>query len=104
MNKINLFDMGAKLDGDSIVEIPDTLLPSKHELVFLYEKRNGKPVTVVKPFLLNTKELKETHRKVKKRLGVGGTIQGDRLEFQGDIKDKVQCELEKLGFRFRKKR
>ena len=34
----------------------------------------------------------------KKKLGTGGTLKENTLEFQGEIKDKLTIELKKLGY------
>jgi len=105
MQKRNLFELGSSLNNVApILSQADMRTPQKHELVFLYEKRRGKPVTIVKPFYIDAKELKELLKKIKKKLGTGGTVVENMLEFQGDNKEKVQSTLENLGFRFRKRK
>ncbi len=76
-------------------------LPEKHQLHFAKEKRKGKVVTIVKPFFLFSDELKVLLKTVKKRLGTGGTVKEDSLEFQGEVEEKLRVELEKLKYRFK---
>lgn len=80
----------------------DIKSPQKHQLYFAKEKRRGKVVTIVKPFYLNESDLKFLLKTLKKRLGTGGTIRDDSLEFQGEIEEKLSLELEKLDFRLKK--
>ena len=75
--------------------------PEKHQLHFSKEKRRGKVVTIVKPFSLSSDELKALLKTVKKRLGTGGTIKDNGLEFQGEVQEKLRVELEKLKYRFK---
>jgi len=77
--------------------------PSKHQLVFHKEKRRGKVVTLVGPFMLEKETLKALLKTLKKKLGCGGTINEDFLEFQGDIPVKLREHLEKLEYRFKKR-
>ena len=75
----------------------------KHQLVFHKEKRRGKVVTLVGPFMLEKETLKSLLKTVKKKLGCGGTVNEDFLEFQGDIQVKLRENLEKLEYRFKKR-
>jgi len=77
--------------------------PSKHQLVFHKEKRRGKVVTLVGPFMVEKESLKTLLKTLKKKLGCGGTVSEDFLEFQGDIQVKLRENLEKLEYRFKKR-
>ena len=108
--KKNLFEMGADLgDGweadnktkpqkKTSVEIKP---PQKHQLYLAKEKRRGKVVTIVKPFHLAKSELQSLLKQLKKRLGTGGTVKENALEFQGDIPEQVRTVLEEMEYRFR---
>ena len=76
--------------------------PNKHQLHFGKEKRRGKVVTIVKPFYLAKSDLHALVKTLKKKLGTGGTIKEDSLEFQGDIPNQVRKHLEVLGYGFKK--
>ena len=109
--KENLFEMGANFeDGwssnnkekpakSNTIEIK---APEKHQLHFAKEKRRGKVVTIVKPFYLEKKELQALLKTLKKKLGTGGTLKEDSLEFQGEIAGILRGYLEELGYRFKK--
>ncbi|HIQ27295.1 MAG TPA: translation initiation factor [Sulfurovum sp.] len=75
--------------------------PNKHQLYCAKEKRRGKIVTIVKPFYLHRNDLQLLMREVKKKLGTGGTVKEDSLEFQGDIPKQVQKHLESMGYPFK---
>jgi len=109
--KKNLFEMGSNFeDGWSSdnkeksakkisTEIKE---PNKHQLHFAKEKRRGKVVTIIKPFCLTKSDLQALLKTLKKKLGTGGTLKDDSLEFQGDIPDTLRTHLEVLGYRFKK--
>ena len=106
----NLFEMGANFgddwrsdNKDKPVKTISTELkaPNKHQLHSAKEKRRGKIVTIVKPFYLNKSDLQALVKRLKKKLGTGGTIKENSLEFQGDIPDQVRKHLEGLGYRFK---
>mgnify|MGYP005620674545 CR=1 FL=1 len=76
--------------------------PEKHQLHFAKEKRRGKVVTIVKPFYLTDNDLKELLKTLKKKLGTGGTIKENSLEFQGEVQESLRLQLETLGYRFKR--
>jgi translation initiation factor 1 len=105
--------MGAKLDGDSFdtkkedkkkKSLNNKLEPkNSHQLVFTYEKRNGKPVTLVGRFYVNEDEKKEVLKLLKKKLACGGAIKEEWIELQGDVKQKIIEILSKDGWKFKNK-
>ena len=86
---------------ESVVK-KELLTPDKHRLVFKKEKRRGKPVTLVGPFSLSKDASASLLKGLKKKLGCGGTVKEEWLEFQGDIKTKLQPLLLKEGFSLKK--
>ncbi len=96
-----MFEMGAKLDEETVKT--NELTKNEHQLVFTYEKRNGKPVTLVGRFQLDDAKKKEILKLLKKKLATGGTLNEDWIEIQGDKKDKIIEILTKDGWKFRKK-
>jgi len=109
--KKNLFEMGASFDDEwssdnkekpqkkKASEIKE---PNKHQLHFAKEKRRGKVVTIVQPFYLKEKDLKALLKALKKKLGTGGTVKENSLEFQGEIEESLKVHLEKLNYRLKK--
>ncbi|MEA2018769.1 MAG: translation initiation factor [Campylobacterota bacterium] len=115
-----MFTMGANLEGDSwethnpkdfdlLKKLKDPkksfekISKNEHQLVFTFEKRRGKPVTLVGRFFMNDKEKKEILKLLKTKLGCGGTVKDEWIEIQGDKKEKIIEVLEKDGWKFRKK-
>ncbi len=76
----------------------ETKVPDKHRLHFAREKRNGKIVTIVKPFFLDDATAEALLKTLKKSLATGGTIKDDALEFQGEVAEKLKVQLIKLGY------
>ena len=113
---MKLFEMGAKLDGDEFETVKEdkkkklsskkaanTIEPkNQHQLVFTYEKRKGKPVTLVGRFYISDIEKKEVLKILKKKLACGGSIKDEWIELQGDVKDKIKEILTKEGWKFKK--
>ena len=126
-----IFEMGSKLDGDnhetsktdikpkkqktnnknsksnkpisSISFNKNEILPkNQHQLVFTYEKRKGKPVTLVGRFNISENEKKDVLKLLKKKLACGGAIRDEWIELQGDVKSKIIVILEADAWKFRK--
>ena len=104
--------LGSKLEGDKFeTQKEDKKNPKKssneiipknqHQLVFTFEKRNGKPVTLVGRFYIEESEKKEVLKLLKKKLACGGAINNEWLEIQGDFKDKIKEILTKENWKFR---
>ena len=64
--------------------------------------RKGKGVTTVFDLAVSEVELQELAAKLKQRCGTGGTVKDGRIEIQGDNRDRVVAELEKLGFKVKR--
>ncbi len=112
--KKNLFEMGADFSDDWASDNKDKapkkekspceekLTPQKHQLHFAKEKRRGKVVTIVKPFCLEKKELQTLLKTLKKKLGTGGTVKENTLEFQGELQTQLRSLLASLAYRFKR--
>lgn len=73
--------------------------PNEHSIIFKMEKRRGKPVSIMGPFFMQEKQMKELCKKLKKKLGSGGTCKDDWMEFQGECRDKLKVLIKEEGFR-----
>lgn len=61
--------------------------------------RNGKTATIVEGFVCADEEVAEVARRLKNRLGTGGSSRGGEILIQGDIADKVRTILIELGYK-----
>ena len=104
-----MFTMGAMLTGESYDtkklkeknKTFDKISKNEHNLVFTFEKRRGKPVTLVGRFYLSDKEKKNILKLLKTKLACGGAIKEDWIELQGDVKDKIKNILQNEGWKFK---
>jgi len=63
--------------------------------------RAGKPVVIVTGLPGTSAELKATAKQLKQKCGVGGTVEDNRIVIQGDQREAVKAELERLGYTVR---
>jgi translation initiation factor 1 len=60
--------------------------------------RKGAGVTVVTGIELDDKGLKKLAGQLKKKCGTGGTVKSGIIEIQGDKREVIQSELQKMGY------
>jgi translation initiation factor 1 len=61
--------------------------------------RAGKAVVVISGLPLAADAIKELAKTLKQRCGCGGAVKGDSIEIQGDHRDTLKLELERLGYK-----
>ncbi|HWG44600.1 MAG TPA: hypothetical protein VN688_17620, partial [Gemmataceae bacterium] len=64
--------------------------------------RRGKGVTTVFDVPLDESGIKELAALLKQRCGTGGTVKDGRIEIQGDQRERIVAELEKLGYKVKR--
>ena len=89
------------VEGKKVLSKKELLVPEKHFLVFKFEKRKGKPVTLIGPFHIKKDEASALLKKIKKSLGSGGSYKEEFMEFQGNCKERLRALFSKVGFRFK---
>jgi translation initiation factor 1 len=60
--------------------------------------RGGKGVTVITGLPLAGDALEQLAGQLKRSCGAGGAVRGDRIEIQGEHRDRLLAELGKLGY------
>lgn len=60
--------------------------------------RGGKAVTIIKGLPLASAELKALAKTLKQKCGVGGALKDADIEIQGDQRETLKLELEKMGY------
>lgn len=76
--------------------------PSKRQdFIIRFEKRNGKPATIVSNFEGSESALKDLAATLKKHCGTGGSAKDDEILIQGDVRQKIADYLTKQGHKVR---
>jgi len=63
-----------------------------------YEKRKGKPITILEGYTGAEKDFKILTKELKTLLNVGGTFKNEVIIIQGDYRDKIMKYLQDKGF------
>ncbi|MFD1613770.1 translation initiation factor [Gelatiniphilus marinus] len=67
-------------------------------IICKYEKRKGKPITILEGYTGATQDFKALAKDIKKTLSVGGSFKDDKIIIQGDYRDKIMQILKAKGF------
>jgi|GEM_PF-404457 len=70
---------------------------TKQNLIIRFEKRNGKPATIISNFQGSESELKDLAAAIKKHFCAGGSAKDDEILIQGDIRNKLAEFLRRQG-------
>lgn len=71
-------------------------------IICKYEKRKGKPITILEGYRGANKDFKQLAKELKKKLSVGGGIKGETIIIQGDYRDKIMEMLKSMGFKVKR--
>ena len=71
-------------------------------LICRFEKRKGKPVTIIEGYDGNKQDFKDLTRQLQQLLGVGGSQKNEEIIIQGDYRDKIMDYLKGLGFKVKR--
>lgn len=78
----------------------DTSLWMQDEpMICKYEKRKGKPTTIIEGYSGATSDFKQLAKEIKQLLSVGGSFKNEQIIIQGDYRDKIMKFLQDKGFK-----
>ena len=67
-------------------------------IICKYEKRKGKPITILEGYTGASEDFKLLAKDIKTKLSVGGSFKDDKIIIQGDYRDKIMKMLKDKGF------
>ncbi|MGY8909918.1 MAG: translation initiation factor [Flavobacteriales bacterium] len=67
-----------------------------------YEKRKGKPITILDGYTGATSDFKMLAKEIKTTLSVGGSFKDDKIIIQGDFRDRIMKILKEKGFKVKR--
>lgn len=76
-----------------------TLWMQDEPLICKYEKRKGKPITIIEGYTGADEDFKQLAKELKQYLSVGGSFKNEQIIIQGDYRDKIMKFLKDKGFK-----
>ncbi len=101
---MDLQDQLKKLFPDYVPEITkdsketSNIWMQDEPVICKYEKRKGKPVTIIEGYNGASEDFKLLAKELKTLLSVGGSFKDDTIIIQGDYRDKIMQFLKNKGF------
>ena len=71
-------------------------------MICKYEKRKGKPTTIIEGYTGADSDFKQLAKEIKKLLSVGGSFKNEQIIIQGDYRDKIMAFLKDKGFKVKR--
>ena len=72
-------------------------------LICKYEKRNGRPTTIIEGFeKIKKEEIKLIAKSIKQKFSVGGSVKGYSIIIQGNIRSDIMNFLSLIGYKVKR--
>jgi translation initiation factor 1 len=94
----NLFPEHVAESTDESSDEKEGLWLQEDPIICKYEKRKGKPITILEGYTGATEDFKTLAKELKTKLSVGGSFKDDKIIIQGDYRDKIMTILKQKGF------
>jgi len=98
----NLFPDHVPEPEEDIVAEEKELYVQKEPMICKFEKRKGKPITIIEGYTGSDHDFKILAKELKQKLSVGGTFKDDSIIIQGDYRDKIMEILKNKGFKVKR--
>lgn len=83
-------------------EPQDDLWLQEDPLICKYEKRKGKPITIIEGYTGADEDFKKLAKEIKTTLGVGGSFKNEKIIIQGDYRPQIMEMLQDKGFQVKR--
>ena len=97
----NLFPDHIPTEKDDAIQ-ESSIWMQDEPLICKYEKRKGKPITIIEGYTGADNDFKQLARELKQLLSVGGSFKNDQIIIQGDFRDKIMTYLKERGFKVKR--
>lgn len=87
---------------EEIQETENELWMQDEPIICKFEKRNGKPQTILEGYTGADEDFKQLAKEIKKLLSVGGSFKDEKIIIQGDYRDKIMNFLKDKGFKVKR--
>ncbi len=89
-------------ESEEVIKDKSNVWLQDEPLLCKYEKRKGKPITIIDGYTGATSDFKLLAKELKQKLSVGGSFKDDTIIIQGDYRDKIMDMLIAKGFKVKR--
>lgn len=86
-------------EAEEMNETTHELFVQKEPMICKFEKRKGKPTTIIEGYEGDDEDFKILAKEIKTKLSVGGSFKDGAIIIQGDYRDKIMKILQEKGFK-----
>lgn len=86
-------------EPEETIEKEHELFVQKEPMICKFEKRKGKPTTIISGYEGEEEDFKILAKEIKSKLAVGGSFKDGEIIIQGDYRDKIMKLLQDKGFK-----
>jgi len=87
---------------EDVIKKRSDIWMQEEPIICKYEKRKGKPITILEGYTGATDDFKKLAKELKTKLSVGGSFKDDKIIIQGDYRDKIMAILKSKGFQVKR--
>lgn len=98
----NLFPDHKPSEEENTPEKKSDIWMQDAPIICKYEKRKGKPITILEGYTGAESDFKKLAKELKTTLSVGGTVKNNKIIIQGDYRDKIMDILVNKGFQVKR--
>ena len=88
-------------EEEKVIEAKELWI-QEEPMICKFEKRKGKPITIIEGYTGNVEDFKILAKELKTKLSVGGSFKDDSIIIQGDYRDKIMTILKEKGFKVKR--
>lgn len=97
-----LFPEHTSEEAPKVTDSNNGLWMQEEPIICKYEKRKGKPITILEGYTGAKDDFKLLAKEIKQTLSVGGSFKDDKIIIQGDYRDKIMLILKHKGFNIKR--
>ncbi len=94
----NIFPDHVPTQSETSPKVKNDIWMQGDPIICKYEKRKGKPITILEGYTGATEDFKKLAKMLKTKLSVGGSFKDNKIIIQGDYRDKIMQILKDKGF------
>lgn len=98
----NLFPDHVSSEPEPELSNQDQIWLQDEPLLCKYEKRKGKPTTIIAGYTGADEDFKKLAKELKTTLSVGGSFKNEEIIIQGDYRDQIMNILKEKGFKVKR--